>query len=176
MVDHAGGASAVDVGKSIVLNAGTTFLTRPVPVTTTWTLSAAVRNTATANQAAWGGACIGVMDTGNKTVSFRWLAHRKMAHVTKNDGGGGYVPADIISQLPVPGTNWIWLRITDPNDGSWHFLVSDDGKRYLEIGTYGKTSYLGTVDRIFFGQIDTWGSACVATLAAWDDGAGILGA
>jgi hypothetical protein len=175
MLDHPGGSTAVDVGKSIVLTGGSTFLTRPVPGTTTWTLTAAVRNAATANQAAWGGACIGVMDTGNQTVSMRWMPHRKMVHVTKNDGGAGYVAPDILSQIPVSGTQWMWLRIVDPNDGNWHFQFSDDGKNFFEIGYYGKTAYLGTVNRIFFGQIDTWGTGIWATLAAWDDGAGILG-
>ena len=116
------------------------------------------------------------MDTGNKTVSLRWLAHAKAIHVTKNDGGAGYKVPDIVGHLPAAGTQWMWLRITDPNDGNWHFWISDDGKHFLEVGSYGKGSYLGTVNRIFFGQIDTWGSGCWATLAAWDDGAGILGA
>jgi hypothetical protein len=174
--DYGSGATATDMGKSIVLTAGTVALTRPVPAGPTWTLTAAVRNTGTANQAAWGAACIGVMDTGNQIVSVRWLAHRKMLHVTKNDGGAGYVAPDIISQIPVAGTEWMWLRITDPNDGNWYFWFSDDGKRWFQLGSFGKTAYLGTIDRIFFGQIDTWGSGCWATLAAWDDGAGILGA
>ena len=80
------------------------FLTRPVPGTTTWTLTAAVRNAATTNQAAWGGACIGVMDTGNQTVSMRWMAHRKMVHVTKNDGGGGLRrPGHPLADSRLPG-------------------------------------------------------------------------
>ena len=178
MHDYGNGASAVLHGKSIILSPGnsTVFMTRPVPGGATWTLTAAVRSVTTTNTAYWGGACIGVMDTGNKTVSFRWLANRKMLHVCKNDGGSGYVPPDIISQIPAAGTEWMWLRLTDPNDGNWHFQFSDDGKRFLELGTYGKTAYLGTVDRIFFGMIDAGGSGCWATLAAWDDGAGILGA
>jgi hypothetical protein len=176
LLDHAGGAAPADVGTSIVLNVGTTFLTRPLPATSTWTLTAAVRSTGTANQAAWGAACIGTMDTGNQTVTVRWLAHRRMLHITKNDGNGGYVPPDIVSQLPVAGTQWIWLRIVDPNDGNWHYQFSDDGKRFMEVGSFGKTAFLGTVNRICFGQIDTWGSGCWATLGAWDDGAGLLGA
>ena len=156
MHDYGSGASAVLHGKSIILSPGnsTVFMTRPVPGVATWTLTAAVRSVTTTNTAYWGGACIGVMDTGNKTVSFRWLANRKMLHVCKNDGGSGYVSPDIISQIPAAGTEWMWLRLTDPNDGNWHFQFSDDGKRFLELGTYGKTAYLGTVDRIFFGMID----------------------
>ncbi len=175
LLDYSSGATKTDYGNSIILTAGTVALTRPVPAGPTWTLTAAVRSTGTNNQAAWGAACIGVMDTGNQMVSLRWLAHRKMLHVTKNNGSAGYIGPDICSQIPAAGTQWMWLRIVDPNDGNWHFQFSDDGLHFFEIGSFGKTAFLGTVNRIFFGQIDTWGSGCWATLAAWDDGAGILG-
>jgi hypothetical protein len=178
MHDYGSGASAAMHGKSIIISPGnaTAFMTRPVPAGPTWKLTAAVRGVTTTNTAYWGGACIGVMDTGNKTVNYRWLANRKMLHVCKNDGNSGYVSPDIISQVPAACAEWMWLRLTDPNDGNWHFQFSDDGKRFLELGTYGKTSYLGTVDRIFFGMIDAQNAGCWSTLAAWDDGAGILGA
>ena len=175
--DYGSGAAAVDDGNSIVLTAGSSqvMMTRPVPGTTTWTLTACLRTMSTNNLAYWAGACIGLMDTGNKTMSVRYLAQRKTIVGTTNDGTGGYISPDRIGQFEVPTTNWLWMRITDPNDGSWHFWLSDDGKHWIEYGTFAKSTYLGTVDRIFFGLIDGGGSGCWATLAAWDDGAGILG-
>ena len=60
-------------------------------------------------------------------------------------------PPDIVGPFNVFATEWMWLRIADPNDGNWHFQISDDGKHWLEVGSYGKSSYLGTANRIFFG-------------------------
>jgi hypothetical protein len=67
------------------------------------------------------------------------------------------------------------MRFTDPNDGNYHFQISDNGKNWLEVGNFGKSSFLGTPNRILCGHMDMGGAGAYVTIGAWDDGAGILG-
>jgi hypothetical protein len=174
--DFGGGSVAYDFGNSIVFQgSGGAYLTRPIPAGPTWTLTAAVKTMATSIESYWGGAVIGVMDTGNQSVIMRYRSQEEGLLITHQNGSGAYVPGDIVGPQNIFAVDWLWMRITDPNDGSWHFQLSDDGKRWLEVGSYGKSSFLGTVDRILFGHMDMGGAGAYVTLGAWDDGAGILG-
>ncbi|MGA2502350.1 MAG: hypothetical protein ABSH20_31805, partial [Tepidisphaeraceae bacterium] len=174
--DYSGGSVAYDFGNSIVLQGGGgAYLTRPIPGGPTWTLSVAVRTMGTSIESYWGGAVIGVMDTGNQSVIMRYRSQEAGVLITHQNGSGGYQPGDIVGPQNIFAVDWLWMRITDPNDGSWHFQISDDGKHWLEVGSYGKSSYLGTVNRILFGHMDMGGAGAYVTLGAWDDGAGIIG-
>ncbi|MGA2502349.1 MAG: hypothetical protein ABSH20_31800 [Tepidisphaeraceae bacterium] len=176
-----GGAVKSNSGSSIVLVTNTLInaaLTRPVPVTPTWQLTAAVRGVSKGPSSDgnvwWSGASIGVMDTAGKIVCQNYWSHKKQANVNKWDTSHSYVWPDVITTYDCPVLDWMWFRIRRPNDGNWYFDISDNGKFWLNVGAYGESAYLGTIDRIFFGAINPaiggW-----ATLAAWDDGAGILG-
>jgi hypothetical protein len=176
LLDYGGGSVAYDCGNSIVLQgSGGAYLTRPIPAGPNWTLTAAVRTMGTSIESYWGGAVIGVLDTGNQSVIMRYRSQEEGLLITHQNGSGGYVAPDIGGPQNVFATDWLWMRITDPNDGNWHFQVSDNGKNWLEVGSFGKGSFLGTPNRILFGHMDMGGSGAYVTLGAWDDGAGILG-
>ena len=65
----------------------------------------------------------------------------------------------------------MWTRTTATGISRFRTTASN----WLEVGSYGKASYLGTPNRILFGHMDMGGSGAYVTLGAWDDGAGILG-
>jgi len=175
-----GGAVKSDNGSSIVLVTNTltnAALTRPAPTTATWQLTAALRGVSIGPSSFngwWSGASLGVMDTAGKIVCQNYWAHKMQCNVNKWDTAASYVWPDVITTYDCPVLEWMWFRIRRPNDGNWYFDISDNGKFWLNVGAYGESAYLGTIDRIFFGAINPaiggW-----ATLAAWDDWAGILG-
>jgi hypothetical protein len=166
--------AATDTGRIIVVTGSVGgFITRPYPGGSTWTLTAAVRGLSTSAVAFWATASIGVLDSAGLGVFINYRSHEQAIHVNKWNNGS-YTPPDIVGPFNVFATEWMWLRIVDPNDGNWHFQISDNGKQWLEVGSYGKTAYLGTPNRICFGTFSP-AAGCYCTLAAWDDGAGILG-
>jgi hypothetical protein len=175
-----GGAVKSDNGSSIVLATNTltnAALTRPVPTSATWQLTAAMRGVSmgpSAYNGWWSGASLGVMDTAGKIVCQNYWAHKKQCNVNKWDTAASYVWPDVITTYDCPVLEWMWFRIRRPNDGNWYFDISDNGKFWLNVGSYSESAFLGTVDRIFFGAINPANGGW-ATLAAWDDGAGILG-
>jgi len=176
LLDYTGGNTAYDCGNTIILQgAGGAYLTRPIPSGPTWTLTAAVRTMGTSIESYWGGAVIGVLDTGNQSVIMRYRSQEEGLLITHQNNSGGYVPPDIVGPQNIFAVDWLWMRITDPNDGNWHFQLSDNGKNWLEVGSFSKTAFLGTPNRILFGHMDMGGSSAYVTLGAWDDGAGILG-
>ena len=172
--DFGTGTSVVDCGGSIVMASPVgANLTRPIPSSSPWTLTAAGRSVSTNNAGLWSTFSVGVADTNNCYCAINYRAHEKSIHCNKWNNGA-YVAPDIVSPFDACCGDWMWLRITDPNDGNWHFQISDNGRNFLEVGSFGKGAYLGTPNRLFWGTMNPASGGWV-TLAAWDDGAGLLG-
>jgi hypothetical protein len=174
-------AIAMDDGGSILLQQTglvNSLLTRPI-TTSSWTLTTAVRGVTTQNALVWAGASIGLMDANNQAWAFNYRQFEHSCHINWWDGGANYHPNDTLSPCDVPWLDWMWLRIWYSGSGNVHFCVSDNGHNWLELGEWGYGWQpggftMGPYNRFFFGSINP-AAAGWATLAAWDDGAGILG-
>jgi hypothetical protein len=176
--NYGGSATKLDRGSAITLvqaSSTNAILTRPISGSS-WQLTAAISAVSTDNASLWGGGSIGLVDTSNKVWAFNYRQHAHTLHINRWDAGAGYVGGDTLAPFAVPTLRWMWLRIYYTGSGNVHFLMSDNGSNWLEVGNWAPDGlwFFGPFNRFFFGNINP-AYAGWATLGAWDDGAGILG-